>query len=254
MLLGIVTALVLLELVIVGDGEIPPILWPLALVYALYATATILVFVALVARLRGRALRPLPLLPPRWNTHPRAYVGLGVVVGLLTLLREGALLPTLVWNYDVYQAEHRTNTSRDSGGNAATLGEGPGDVMAGRPVHCTLGCAGPGTTCEAILEQIRCDDDSAGASEGSVIVAGTITAEDPGCYFPLYKSSHTDFHAQLSLDLATGRTTKNIGATIQGTLDQEATGPMSCLSYRRLAAQKIAAEIAAALRATLDAN
>ena len=260
LLLGIVAALVLLQLLIVGGTNAPAIMWLLAIGYALYVTATLLVFAALVARLRGRPRLAVPLVPERWATDRRTYLVLGGVVAVLTLLREGAFAPALTLNYDVYQAEHRTNTSRSSGGNATTFGKGFGDgqpdLMAGRPVHCQLHCSNPSTTCEAVLEQIRCDNhrNPNAALEGAVTVGGSIGVEDPSCYFPLYKDSHSPFTAQLSLVLATDRTNKTVTATIQGTLDQDATGPMSCWSYQRLAAQKIAAEIAGALQATIDAE
>lgn len=264
LLLGIVAALVLLQLLIVGGTNALAIMWLLAMGYALYITATLLVFAALVARVRGRPPLAVPLVPERWATERRTYLVLGGVVAVVTLLREGAFAPALTLNYDVYQAEHRTNTSRSSGGNATTFGKGFGegfgdgqpDLMAGRPVHCQLHCSNPSITCEAVLEQIRCDNhrNPDAALEGAVMVGGSIGVEDPSCYFPLYKDSHSNFTAQLSLVLATARTNKAVTATIQGTLAQDATGPMSCWSYRRLAAQKIAAEIAGALQATIDAE
>lgn len=255
-LLGIVATLVLVQLLIVSGGDAPAAIWLLAPLYALYVTAVLLLCAAAMARLRGRSLLPLPLLSERWRSHPRSYLVLTALVVLLTLLREGAFAPDVVANYDVFQANHRTNTSRNASSNSATLGEGAGDVMAGRRVHCSLQCANPGPTCDAVLETIRCDDarDPNGDPEGAVSVMGTISLDEPGCFSPLHKSSQTTFGADLSANLSTGRTTTSVGVSIQGTLDQNATGPMSCYSYRRLAGTKIAADIAQALQATLDAH
>ncbi len=256
MLLGIVTALVLVHLSVVSGGTAPVILWLLAPLYALYATAVLLLCAAAMARVRGRALLPLPLLPERWRTHPRSYLVLAAIVVLFTMMREGAFAPELVVDYDVFHAEHRTNTSRNSSFNATTLGEGPGDVMAGRRVHCSLQCTNHGPGCDAVLETIRCDDahDPNGDPERAVFVSGLVSLDEPGCFFPLHKSSHTTFGAELDATLSTGRTTKSVGLSIQGTLEQSATGPMSCYSYRQLAGTKVAVDIAQALQTTLDSH
>ena len=255
-LLGIVCTLVLLQLLIVGKGDIPALIWLLAPIYAVYVTAILLVCAAVVAHLRGRPRLPVPLLPERWRAHRTTYLALTTLVVFFTLLREGGFAPELVASYDVFQAEHRTDTSRNSSFNSATQGDGPPDVMAARPVHCMLDCANRGPTCTAVLEGIRCDDqgDVNANPEGAVLVQGTISLDDPACYFPLYKSSDTRFSAELSVNLATGHTTKSLGLSLQGTLTQDAIGPMSCYSYRRLVAQKITAELAGALQSALNEN
>lgn len=254
-LLGIVTALTYLQLLIVGKGDAPAAMWLLAAVYAGYVTAAILVAGAALSRVRGRPLRPIPLVPQRWSTTSRAYLILAALVALLTGLREGSFAPELILDYDVFQATHRTNTSRSSSSNSTTMGDGTTATMAGQPLACSFQCTNRGPTCAAVLQTLRCDGDDADDSTGPLVIAqGLVTLDDPGCYFPLYKDSHTRYSAQLTLSASRPGSTKSVSLNIDGTLTQDATGPMSCHNYRRLAAQKIAAELAGALQATLDTN
>ncbi len=253
---GLILAAVLGHLAIVAGDTAPWLMWLLAPVYAAYVMAIVLVAAAVVGRVRGRPPLPIPGLPAHMATHPRATLVLAGVVGLVTLVREGAFAPELLVSYDVYQAEHRIHASHDSSYSSTVMGDAPAEMMAGRPVICHLRCANAGTACDAVLEGIRCDNhrDPGPEPRGAVFVDGMIRVDTVDCYTPLWKQDTIGFGAQLDLSLTTDRIHASVGLSLDGALDQEATGPMSCHGFARLAAQQIVPQLRDAIVTTLRSH
>lgn len=260
-MLVVITALMLVNSLVTGiatRGAVG-VVWsllmlPAGLIYAVYVTASILICATVVAHLRRRPPPPVPLLPVRWQTHPRTYLVLGTCVVLLTLLREGAFSPAWVLDYYAATTEERVTRSR-SATHIATKGGNPSDVMAGRPVHCALECVHPGPSCQAVVASLSCRE--ADPTPGMVMVRGTVSTGPElglGCYWPLAKRSHVSLHAELELQLQTARTHTTAWFDADITLDSKSRGIQSCYHFRQMVAQELAEQLAKVIQAGLDEN
>lgn len=212
-------------------------------IYAAYVTAAILVALGVLARLRGRPLRPVPLLS-RYLRPATAYRALTLFVVTLTVLREGGCDHAAL-GYDVFRSS--SNSTYHSNSNSVSSGE---DRLAGAPVSCSASCTASSATCKVAAEALCGTSRSLDAQAwelGPVNVTVSLAFEDPFCYVPLFKSSQLTYSAHASLS----RGSKDVSLSIEGSLALQATGPMSCHSYRKKAARLIRDQVVQQINQTL---
>jgi hypothetical protein len=201
------------------------------------------------ARLRGLPLRPVPLLS-RYLRPSSAYRVLTLFVVALTVLREGGC-DNAALGYDVFRSS--SDSTYHSNSSSVSSSDGGDSRMAGAPIYCTASCTASSATCNVAAEALCGQPRSLDAKDwelGPVSINVRLAFEDPFCYVPLFKSSQLTYSANASLS----RGSKDVSLSLDGTVDLEATGPMSCHSFRKKAARIIRDQVVQTINETLESN
>jgi hypothetical protein len=246
-LLAGIFALVVGQLFAISKGMPSIGMLPLALVYALYVTAALLLLKASVDLILRRPRWTVPLLGRRLGALA-SYLLLLLFVAQLTLLREG-MIPSLSFGYDIAWTHRDVHTSTQSDRSASWQGRRP-EPLLGRPIACRASCSRGGELCEKIVRDL-CED-AHSTSPNAVQVELSVTVEDPFCYLPLLKRDRLPFTAAVRIRSVSPASRTSIDLSISGTVEQRSIGPMSCRTYLRKTAPPIEREIFKAMMSALS--
>lgn len=215
-LFAVITTITVGHLLFVGGLDAPWLLYLLALGYAGYLTAALLV---LTRRVRGR----------------RA-IGLACAVVVLWLAREGKLGGFVV-GYNVYSLSQNVSSSSHVNRMGST------SSWARRPLACDISC-GDSVVCQAAIRDLCPTEAVADAVRASV----RVEVEDPFCYTPFYKSSRTS--VSITARLHAGQSSARVSWTSD--VELSAVGPMSCRAYRQLLARTLRATLVRVLESARE--
>ena len=203
------------------------------LLYALYATAVLLLGLGLFAALRRQPVLRVPLLSRRC-TPGGAYAILAVAVALFTYSREGSYGPR--GSYEVMQT--RSWGTYSAGKQLTVTGPGGPLPLSGLPMRCAARCDEVTDVCGAAIAALCPEPPPADAPH--LVATFHLEVEDPFCYVPLVKSNKVEFHARASFvrtDEAGAKT--SLMLNVWGTATVIAIGPMSCRNFRSELGQEV---------------
>lgn len=232
--------------VVVNLGN--PMLLPFAAIFWAYAVATVFLIEWAVLHVRARKSPAIPFLPSRFAGSRGLLIAMLTLVGIVTLLREGALAPDVVLTFNQYTTQSHTNHQSTS--NSQRMGN---IRLAGRALQCQMDCSPQASTaCEAALAASSCREDQ--SSEVAHVSVQIQLGPEPFCYTPLLKSGEIQFNAQASIHASGPGGSVSHNVQIHGTTDLEMTGVGSCYTFRQLLGREIGSKIASTLTEVLSNN
>lgn len=221
---------------------------PFIAVYWLYLLSMFIVAEWALLRLFRKGVPYLPLRLGRWSGK-RIVLGLLIVFFLVvTVLREGALAPTFVYNVNWYGAHTTTQNNFNSNSVSTNMGQ-DGDLrLSGRYVDCTLiTCTPASDVCDAFERNFNCDNHHPERTRSEPVASVSVHVQsgvDPFCYTPLSKSATHQFSADVTIHGSHGGSSVSHSMTINSTIDQSMSGIGSCFVFRGLVGREMSSIVA----------